>query len=146
MGTRSRWGTSPRQSIEAEAERRGRAALVAGCIDLLRERRLDPDLVIALAGPPGRSLLAVPDDTSDYWYRVWGARGLLWVWEDSALPAILAACNDDAWRVREMALKVIGRHRLGDALDAVSLLVTDPVPRVRSAARRTLERLTAAGA
>jgi HEAT repeat protein len=120
--------------------------LVAGCIDLLRERRLDPDLVIALAGPPGRSLLAVPDDTSDYWYRVWGARGLLWVWEDSALPAILAACNDDAWRVREMALKVIGRHRLGDALDAVSLLVTDPVPRVRSAARRTLERLTAAGA
>jgi hypothetical protein len=81
-----------------------------------------------------------------YWPRVWAARGLLHAWADDATDAIIAASADDAWRVREMAAKVIARHRVGDALPAVAALRHDPVPRVRSAAERAVMILAAAGA
>jgi hypothetical protein len=42
-----------------------------------------------------------------------------------------------------MAAKVIARHRVGDALPAVSGLRTDPVQRVRAAAERAVVLLTA---
>jgi hypothetical protein len=45
-----------------------------------------------------------------------------------------------------MAAKVAARHGLGAALSAMARLRADPVPRVRAAAERALQRLTAAGA
>ena len=45
-----------------------------------------------------------------------------------------------------MALKVVARHELGDVMPAVVELREDPVPRVRTAAVRTVTVLTAAGA
>lgn len=77
---------------------------------------------------------------------MWALRGLLWVWDDEACPEVLAALNDEAWRVREMALKVIARHRLGDATDKVAALRADPTKRVSAAAIRALYLLTAATA
>lgn len=47
-----------------------------------------------------------------------------------------------SWRVREMALKVVARHRLEDALETAAELQDGPVARVRAAARRALVRLT----
>lgn len=76
---------------------------------------------------------------------MWGVRGLLWAWGDAATPEILMAVRDDAWRVREMALKVITRQRLGDLIPEVAAAQGDPVARVRQAADRALARLTAAG-
>ena len=73
-------------------------------------------------------------------------RGLLWAWDDVALPELVAAFADPAWRVREMAAKVVARHLLGEALDAVAPLRDDPVPRVRAAAVRAVVRVTASGA
>jgi len=70
----------------------------------------------------------------------------LWAWDDSALDAVSVALSDQAWRVREMAAKVVARHLLGDALPAVAELRDDPVPRVRAAANRAVARLTQAGA
>ncbi|MDP9093366.1 MAG: hypothetical protein M3N95_10630 [Actinomycetota bacterium] len=46
-----------------------------------------------------------------------------------------------SWRVREMALRVVARHRLGEALTAAAELQQDPVARVRAAALRPLVRL-----
>lgn len=63
-----------------------------------------------------------------------------------AAPAIIRATADEAWRVREMAAKVIARHRVGDALAAVVALRDDPVPRVRAAADRAVMLLSAARA
>ena len=80
------------------------------------------------------------------WLRVWGARGLLWAWDDRALPALCVALTDEAWRVREMAVKVVARQLLGDAGPQVSALRDDPVPRVRAAAARALTRLANASA
>ena len=74
---------------------------------------------------------------------MWAARGLLHAWDDSATEAIIHATDDEAWRVREMAGKVVARHRVGDALDAVAALRDDPVPRVRAAAQRAVVILTA---
>ncbi|MBO0702935.1 MAG: HEAT repeat domain-containing protein, partial [Candidatus Dormibacteraeota bacterium] len=79
-----------------------------------------------------------------YWPRVWAARGLFHAWDDGATAAIVEATADEAWRVREMAARTIGRHHVGDGLEAVARLLEDPVPRVRTAARTALERLVAA--
>ena len=146
MASGSQWGMTPQQSIERECARRGRADVVAGCRALVRGETVDPDLLIALAGPGARKFLdgAAHDDT--YWLRVWGTRGLLWIWDDAATAEVRLALTDDAWRVREMALKVIARQRLGELVTAAADARTDPVPRVRHAADRALTLLTASGA
>jgi HEAT repeat protein len=138
------WRLTPRQSVAAECGRRGEAAVVAGCIDLLQGRPgTDDALLIALAGPAAQAVLDGAAGGKDgYWPRVWAARGLLYAWDDRATMMIIQATADDAWRVREMAAKVIARHRVGDALPAVSRLHTDPVQRVRAAAERAVVLLT----
>jgi hypothetical protein len=147
VAVRSYWGVTPRESIEAECARRGRQAVVDGCARLITGGEADPALIAALGGPAARGLLdaGLPKGQL-YWLRVWGARGLLWVWDDSALGALRFALEDEAWRVREMAVKVVARHRLGDTLASVAALQDDPVPRVRAAASRAVTVLTAAGA
>jgi hypothetical protein len=147
MTARSHWGVTPRQSIEAECARRGQQAVVAGCSCLIQGDDADPALIIALGGPPARRLLdSDPRSDQRYWLRVWGIRGLLWAWDDSALDAVLLALRDPAWRVRELAAKVAARHRLGDTLPALVDLRNDSVPRVRAAVSRAIAMLTQAGA
>ena len=136
--------TTPRLSIEAEAGRRGKPALVAGCIALLNREPVDDALVMALGVQAGMSVLD-SGPQSQYWLRVWAARGLLWVWDPVALPAIVAALEDEHWRVREMAAKVVARHLLGEAFEAVSGMSDDPVPRVVEAAARAVRVLIASG-
>ena len=133
----------PRERVELECARRGRAAVVDGCVRLILGDDSDTGLITVLGGDSARWGLA---NGRDDWYRVWAARGLLWAWEDSALDAVVAALGDEAWRVREMAAKVVARHLVGDALAAVAVLRDDPVPRVRAAATRAVARLTQAGA
>lgn len=106
---------------------------------------MDADLIVALGGPPARWAVTGEPPGPPYWLRVWAARGLLWAWDDVALPSLVRALGDDAWRVREMALKVVVRHRLDDAVRAVADLQEDPVPRVRAAASRALIRLAEDG-
>ena len=57
---------------------------------------------------------------------------------------MIDALSDEAWRVREMVLRVIVKRRLRAALAAVKCLQDDPNARVRAAARRAVDRLTAA--
>jgi hypothetical protein len=118
--------------------------VVSGCAALLDGRDTDPDLVVALGGPG--AMRVISGENKQYWLRVWGARGLLWAWDEIAVASVNAALRDDHWRVREMACKVIARHQVGDALPVVAELRDDPVPRVREAAARAVVLLTAAGA
>jgi len=139
---------TPRQSIQAECARRGQPALVAGCVALLERRGgVDDGLIVALSGQVAEYVLSGREGGRDgYWPRVWAARGLLHAFQPQATAAIITATSDEAWRVREMAAKVVARYRVGDALDAVAALRDDPVPRVRAAASRAVTMLTAAGA
>jgi HEAT repeat protein len=120
---------------------------VSGCIDLLQGNPdVDDSLVLALGGPPAEYVLDGGEGGKlGYWTRVWAARGLLHQWDGRATAAIIQATSDDAWRVREMAAKVIARHRVGDAFDAVAGLRNDQVPRVRAAAERAVMILTSSG-
>jgi hypothetical protein len=141
------WQLTPRQSVAAECERRGKPAVVAGCIALLiGGHDVDDALIAALGGPAAQSVLdGRAGGTAGYWPRVWAARGLLHAWDDRAASAIIHATADDAWRVREMAAKVVARHRVAEALSAVAELRDDRVPRVRAAAERATVILTASG-
>lgn len=146
MASPSRWGRTPRESIGAECRRRGTDAVVGGCRALLHERPVDPALLHALAGPAAGKFLDDGQHEDTYWLRVWAVRGLLWAWDDAALPELRDALADPSWRVREMAAKVVARHLVGEAVDLVAALGDDPVLRVRRASARAVVRLTAAGA
>jgi HEAT repeat protein len=136
---------TPRQRVEAECSRRGREAFAAGCVRLLEGDDSDVPLIQLLGGRSAPWALA-REPAQRYWFRVWAARGLLWAWHDSATPALRAALRDEAWRVREMAAKVVARHLVGDLLPEVVVLRDDPVPRVRAAATRAVVRITRARA
>ncbi|MDX6197179.1 MAG: hypothetical protein QOJ79_330 [Actinomycetota bacterium] len=82
-------------------------------------------------------------EVNAYWLRVWGARGLLWNWDPRAVPSLRAALSDEAWRVREMAAKVVARHLVDEVQPALVELCHDPVPRVRAAAARAVAVLAA---
>jgi HEAT repeats len=141
MDGSSRW--TPRGSIEQECVRRGKRAVVDGCVDLLMDRGADPDLIVALGGPPASWATSGEASGPAYWLKVWAARGLLWNWDEVAIPAIISVLDDDSWRVREMALKVVARHQVDEAAAAVAELEGDPSPRVRAAAARARGRLRA---
>jgi HEAT repeats len=142
MGTSSHWPKTPRQSVAEECARRGVTSVVAGCVALLDVRPFDDDLIIALGGPPADWVRTGEPSGPRYWLRVWALRGLLYAWDDSAEPAVLNALGDDAWRVREMALKVVARHRLKAASQQVVELRSDPSTRVGAAAARASRALT----
>ena len=146
VGAATAWGKTPKESVQAECARRGKPAVVEGCIALVESRAADPQLIVALGGPPARWAVTGGQGGPPYWLRVWGARGLLWAWDDAATEVIIAALRDESWRVREMALRVLARHEVGSALLSVAELQDDPVARVRAMAARTLARLTRAGA
>ncbi len=115
--------------------------MVSGCIALLRGRPVDGALIRVLGGPPADWVETGEPPGPDYWLRVWAARGLLYVWHGSARPAIHSALDDESWRVREMALRVISEHGLIEEIPDVERLRNDPSARVRAKADRTLRQL-----
>ena len=140
---------TPRLRVTAERDKRGAGPLTAGCVALLdgRPDEVSDALIVALGGESALTVLdGAAGGRNGYWPRVWAARGLLHAWDPAATAAVTSATGDEAWRVREMAARVIARHRVGDAFDAVAALRADPVERVRAAAARAVTLLTAAGA
>lgn len=145
MATNSSWGITPRESVERECRARGKSAVIHGCVALLSGATdVDPALIYALGGPPARWAMSGGEGGPDYWLRVWAARGLLWAWDERALPAVAAALSDPAWRVREAAVKIAARHQLGDLLHPLEAVRdNDSNNRVASAADRAIARIVA---
>jgi HEAT repeat protein len=140
--TKPKWGTTPRKSVEAACDRFGKARVVSGCRALLAGDKADPGLILALGGRPARWAAGFDEPAGpEYWLRVWGARGLLYAWDDEATPSILTALTDDAWRVREMAMRVVIKHKIREALPKVETLRRDSNARVRTAAERAALQL-----
>ena len=142
MKSSSHWDKTPKQSVEQECERRGRPAVVKGCVAMLNGKPVDDQLILALGGPPAEWVRTGEPSGPDYWLRVWGARGLLYAWDDSARPAVLRALDDEAWRVRDMALKVVARRGLQEAADQVERCQGDSSARVRASAARAQKAIT----
>ena len=119
-------GTLPRDLAAGVVELYGRARVVQWCEELLAGRASDdsPDW-------PDIAWLGGTGGWMPYWARTWGARGLLHIGPPARPEIVLAALDDESWRVREMTLKVIRRHGLDDPDGRVDLLVDDPAERVR---------------
>ena len=133
----SYWGMTPKQSVLSECERRSPSAVVRDCVAILSGQKPDVEFLRVLGGPSAEVILeGRAGGLEGYWPRVWAARGLLHVWNDTATEAIIGATTDGSWRVREMAAKVIASHRVAPAIDAVVGLLDDENARVRSAAGR----------
>lgn len=79
-----------------------------------------------------------------YWPELWGARALLYVWDDEAADAVIAGLANPAWRVREMCARVCAERLLGGQ-KKLTRLTTDENPRVRAAGARALLAVAAAG-
>lgn len=136
---------TPAERVAEACARWGEAEVVRRCVSLLR---LSPDLVptgddlelaMVLGGRPDEKWIAGGRDGAHrYWPRVWAARALRYVWNDSASAAVLDALGDDHWRVRETASKLVRDHEIGEAADVLVDLLGDDTPRVRVAAVRAL--------
>jgi HEAT repeat protein len=134
---------TPRERVEAACASYGEAAVADACMRLLAGADIDPVMRAVFGDQHSPEWL--DSDVNQYWLRVWGARGLLWNWDPRAVPSLRTALADEAWRVRQMAAKVIARHLVDDLQSAVVELQQDPVPRVRAAASRALSLLAADG-
>lgn len=130
---------TPRALFEELAAHVGETRAAETCARFLRG--VDPtrhqDVLPYFAGRATDAVLAGSSPWQPYWLRVWGARGLLYVWSDAVAGDVLAGLRDEHWRVAEMCLKVSGRRDLPVAEDGVRLSRHE-LPRVRSAALRAL--------
>jgi HEAT repeats len=140
----------PRELVAALRTHLTEAEAAERCAELLAgaEPADHADLLPYLAGRPGTAYFE--GGWAGYWVRVWGARGLLYVWDDRATNDVLAGLRDDSWRVAEMCLKVSTLRAL-PAGDEAARLSRHDLPRVRAAAARALgaagdvEHVTAVG-
>jgi len=121
----------------------GEPEVVRGCAELLRTGPPDEGYLLNLAMSLGelsdRNFFSTGKPPGHgYWARVWAVRALLYVWADEAVSAVVAALQDQHWRVREMAARVVVVRELAQAADALLGDVDDPTPRVRIAVARAL--------
>jgi hypothetical protein len=134
----------PAVLIELAVERWGPRGLMDRCVRLYREMDWgdEPELMSYLAGRAGPRWVELGLGVQGYFVRTWALRAMLYAWDESASATVIEALEDEHWRPREMALKVVAKRLAGGDIDAVARLRDDPVPRVQAAARRALERLS----
>jgi hypothetical protein len=120
----------------------GRDRFVEVCVDLLEgadRTTYVPELRYLTghdwgAGEP----VYDPEVWKDYWVRTWGARGLLYCWDDAATRPVVAGLGDEHHRPAEMCLKVSAKHDVAGSGPGAALLTRHELPRVRANAVRTL--------
>lgn len=126
-----------RELVLELASHLGGPAAVSACVELLEGA--DPDDHLAVLPYLSGHTEHLPGRWPGHWPRTWGARGLLYVWDDSAASAVVAGLVEvDAWRPPEMCLKVATRREVGGAGDGAAALSTHERARVRMQAMRTL--------
>jgi HEAT repeats len=130
------------QLIDQLAARLGVSRFVAVCTELMAgtDREGYVEELRSLTGHGWQPGDGVFDRSSwqDYWVRSWGARGLLHVWDDSAIDAVVRGLADEHWRPAEMCLKVAAKHDVAGTGDGAAALADHELPRVRAQAMRAL--------
>jgi hypothetical protein len=116
----------------------GEDGVVERAIALLAGFNVGDEFLLVAGGSHAQGLLDGAPPL--YWPEVWGARVLLYAWNDTATDAVLAGLQNRAWRVREMCTRVAVTRRL-PAAEFLRELLTDDTARVRAAAARALGEL-----
>jgi hypothetical protein len=133
----------PSVLIALAVQRWGPRGLMDRCVHLYREMDWgdEPELMSFLAGSKGDRWVELGFGTQAYFVRTWALRAMLYAWDESASATVIDALEDEHWRPREMALKVVAKRLVDGDVDAVARLQDDPVQRVQAAARYALGRL-----
>ena len=126
---------SPAERIAKVVAELGEDDVIARATALIAGLNAGEEFLLAVGGRHAQGIL--DGAPALYWPEVWGARTFLYVWNDSAAPAVLAGLGNQAWRVREMSAKVVARRELAYPAE-VAALATDEVARVRAQAARAL--------
>lgn len=121
--------------LAAAVELYGEAGVVERSLSLLAGNNEGEDFLLFVGGEHAQGILDGAPVL--YWPELWGARALLYVWDDAAEPVIIGTLSNPAWRVREMGARVAAARKLPAASELAELL-TDRVPRVRVSAARAL--------
>lgn len=123
------------ERIAAAVEEQGEATVVARALSLMAGNYEGEEFLLIVGGEHAQGILDGAPPL--YWPELWGARALLYVWDDTAAGAVITALGNPAWRVREMAARVVVARDLPARSELAALLV-DETPRVRIAAARAL--------
>ncbi|MFP7760924.1 HEAT repeat domain-containing protein [Marisediminicola sp. LYQ85] len=113
----------------------GPDAVVERALALLAGANAGEDFLLYAGGKHAKGVLE--GAPALYWPEVWGARALLYVWNDTAVDAVIAGLTNEAWRVREMCARVAAERGV-EAPDHLRALLTDDVARVRAVAAEAL--------
>lgn len=125
----------PEKRIAAAIAELGEDAVVLRSLSLIAGNNEGEDFLLWVGGDHAQGILDGAPVL--YWPELWGTRALLYAWNDTAAPAVTAALQNQAWRVREMAARVAATRKLPVQAELHELL-TDEVARVRAAAARAL--------
>ena len=126
---------SPGDRIAQAVARFGEAAVADRAGALLSGANEGEEFLLWVGGRHARGIL--DGAPALYWPEVWGARALLYAWDESAASAVRAGLANQAWRVREMCCRVVALRELPFATQLRPLL-GDGVARVRGNAARAL--------
>lgn len=125
----------PKSRIEVAVELYGEEDVVAGALSLMDGNNEGERFLLFVGGDHAQGILDGAPVL--YWPELWGTRALLYVWNDSAIGHVITALSNPAWRVREMAARVIAARNVPAVPELVEAL-TDSIPRVRIAAAKAL--------
>jgi hypothetical protein len=126
---------SPGDRIALAVERFGEADVADRAAALLTGTNEGEEFLLWVGGRHAQGVL--DGAPALYWPEVWGARALLYAWDDRAAPAIRDGLDNQAWRVREMCCRVVAARALPFGTELVPLL-RDEVARVRGNAARAI--------
>jgi len=121
--------------IAAASERHGEDTVVERAVSLIEGNNEGKEFLLVVGGEHAQGILDGAPVL--YWPELWGTRALLHAWNDSAADAVRTALSNQAWRVREMATRVVATRRV-EAHEQLVALLEDETPRVRAAAARAL--------
>lgn len=123
------------ERVEQAAAHFGDADLISRAIGLLEGRNEGEEMLLFAGGRHAQGIL--DGAPALYWPELWGARIFLYRWDASAAPAVVSGVTNQAWRVREMCLRVCALRSVGDT-SIFTARLSDPNARVRAAAIRAI--------
>lgn len=123
------------ERVELAAAHFGEAELISRAIGLLEGRNEGEEMLLFAGGRHAQGIL--DGAPALYWPELWGARIFLYRWDASAVASVISGMSNQAWRVREMCLRVCALRMVGD-VPAFAARLSDPNARVRAAAIRAI--------
>lgn len=121
--------------MEVAVKLYGEAEVITRVLSLIDGNNEGEDFLLFVGGEHAQGILDGAPVL--YWPELWGMRALLHVWDASATGAVVNGLHNPAWRVREMAARVIAERQLPATLELLELL-GDDTPRVRIGVARAI--------